>query len=77
MGKVQGLVTPDDCGARKPDPMIFLHALALLGVDPSQALMVGDNIDFDIKPALALGMKAFHVSALVAGQTIRDASRAA
>jgi len=29
--------------------------------------MVGDSMEVDIKPALALGMKAFHVNATEAG----------
>lgn len=64
------LVTPDDCGARKPSPKIFIHALNLLGVQPSEALMIGDNFEADIEPALALGMKVFHVNALEIGRSI-------
>lgn len=35
------IVTPEDCGARKPDPRIFLHALSLLGVNAEDAVMIG------------------------------------
>lgn len=73
----EALVTPDDCGARKPDPKIFLHTLDLLGVKASQAVMIGDDMDADIKPALALGMKVFHVSPFETGRSIRDAASAA
>jgi len=71
------VVTPDDCGARKPDPRIFLHALRLLGIDPREVLMIGDNIEADLAPAKALGMKTFHVNHLADGQSIRHASSAA
>jgi HAD superfamily hydrolase (TIGR01549 family) len=71
------VITPDDCGARKPDPKIFLHALQLLGVQPAQAMMIGDNMEADILPALALGMGVFHVNALEVGRSIRDATRVA
>ena len=73
----QAVVTPEDCGARKPNPAIFLHALELLGVKPSEALMVGDNHDADIAPALALGMQAFHVDPRQVGKSIRYAAGAA
>ena len=73
----QAVVTPEDCGARKPSPKIFLYALELLGVKPSEALMVGDNHEADIAPALALGMQAFHVIPSEASRSIRYAAGAA
>ena len=72
-----GLVTPDDSGARKPDSRIFTYALNLLGVEACDALMIGDNFEADIKPALALGMKVFHVNPLEIGRSIQHASGAA
>lgn len=46
-------------GLTKPHPEIFRHALALLGVEPEDAAMVGDSYEDDIEGARALGMKAF------------------
>jgi putative hydrolase of the HAD superfamily len=46
-------------GRTKPHPEIFLHALALLGVDAEEAAMVGDSYEDDIEGARALGLKAF------------------
>ena len=46
-------------GRTKPHPEIFRHALALLGVEPEQAAMIGDSYEDDIEGARALGMKAF------------------
>jgi putative hydrolase of the HAD superfamily len=46
-------------GRTKPHPEIFLHALALLGVPPEDAAMIGDSYEDDIEGARALGMKAF------------------
>lgn len=43
-------------GLSKPDPAIFLHAAASLGVQPRDALMVGDSFDRDIRPAKSVGM---------------------
>ncbi|MBN4064884.1 HAD-IA family hydrolase [Dehalococcoides mccartyi] len=41
---------------RKPDPRLLLHACKGLGVEPQEAIMVGDRIDNDIVPARTLGM---------------------
>jgi putative hydrolase of the HAD superfamily len=76
-GQFKGVVTPDDCGARKPDAEIFTYALNLLRVQAFEVLMIGDDFEIDIKPALAIGMKAFHVSPHEAGRTIRHAVGAA
>ena len=51
------VVTFDDTGRRKPDPLPFRHVLELLEVQPSEAVMVGDWADRDIVGATAVGMK--------------------
>ncbi|MBP39338.1 MAG: hypothetical protein CL726_08555 [Chloroflexi bacterium] len=43
---------------RKPDPRLLLHSCEGLGVEPQEAIMVGDRIDNDIVPARTLGMTA-------------------
>ncbi|MBT4125116.1 MAG: HAD family hydrolase [Chloroflexi bacterium] len=43
---------------RKPDPRLLLHSCQGLGVQPEEAIMVGDRIDNDIVPARMLGMAA-------------------
>ena len=45
-------------GLSKPDPAIFVHAAATLGVPPHEVLMVGDSFDRDVRPAKAVGMRA-------------------
>jgi putative hydrolase of the HAD superfamily len=45
-------------GVEKPDPRIFELALERLALDPSDAMYVGDNPEFDVVPASALGMTA-------------------
>lgn len=50
-------------GARKPDPANFLTVLDKLGVQPEQAVMIGDTYEHDILPALRLGMRAVWVLA--------------
>ncbi|ULL18216.1 HAD family hydrolase [Paenibacillus sp. H1-7] len=44
-------------GAGKPAPAIFQHALKLLDVTAGEALMVGDNLDTDIRGANGVGMR--------------------
>ena len=41
----------------KPNPLLFRLALASLGLQPGQCIMVGDRPDTDIAGALALGMR--------------------
>ena len=49
----------DAVGMAKPDPRIFHHALDLVGCDPHEAAMVGDNPVNDIAGAQAAGLAAF------------------
>ena len=66
------VLTPEDTGKPKPDPSIFLAALALLGLEPADCLMIGDNHEVDIVPARSLGMAAFHVSMHEPGRRLVD-----
>lgn len=43
-------------GLSKPDPAIFIHAAAMLGLHPSGVMMVGDSFDRDVRPAKRVGM---------------------
>jgi putative hydrolase of the HAD superfamily len=45
-------------GSTKPSAAIFSAALAALDVAPDKVLMVGDRLEHDVVPALALGMSA-------------------
>ena len=45
-------------GRVKPHPTIFQAALARLGVEPEDTVMVGDSLAEDIEGARALGMRA-------------------
>lgn len=51
------VVTFDDTGERKPSPKPFLLALERLGVEPHEAIMVGDWAERDIVGASSVGMK--------------------
>lgn len=45
-------------GYVKPHPTIFQAALGQLGVEPAQAVMVGDSLEEDVEGARALGLRA-------------------
>ncbi len=46
----------DDVGLAKPDPRFFAHVLYLAGEAPPHAVMVGDRLDYDVRPARRTGM---------------------
>ena len=45
-------------GVGKPDARAYRHVLNMLGVNPEEALMVGDNYEADVLGALTVGMAA-------------------
>jgi putative hydrolase of the HAD superfamily len=45
-------------GVAKPDPAIFHAALDAAGVEPAEAVHVGDSFEFDVEAAWAVGMAA-------------------
>jgi len=47
------LIVSEEVGVAKPDPKIFEIALEQLGLVPSQALYVGDSLEFDLPGAAA------------------------
>jgi putative hydrolase of the HAD superfamily len=47
-----------DVGFDKPDPRLFAHAVAEAGVQAVRAAMVGDRLDYDVRPAREAGMRA-------------------
>jgi putative hydrolase of the HAD superfamily len=56
MQRLDVAVFSSEVGRRKPDPLIFRHALEQLGVDAAESLFVGDTLATDIAGAAALGM---------------------
>jgi len=53
---VDAAVSSAEVGAAKPDPAIFAHALGLAGVGAGEALMVGDDVDADVRGAERAGI---------------------
>ena len=54
---VDGVVTSAEVGAAKPSPRVFARALAVAGVEPAEALHVGDKVDNDLEGAAAAGIR--------------------
>jgi len=56
------VVTPEACGAAKPDPRIFAEACRRAGVAAADAIYVGDNWDIDVVGSRAAGLKAIWIN---------------
>jgi putative hydrolase of the HAD superfamily len=50
-------------GLSKPDPRIYLHCCELLGVEPSEAVFVGDGANDELAGAERVGMRAILIHA--------------
>ncbi len=48
----------DDLGMQKPDPKLFAHVLSTADVSPAATVMIGDRLDYDVRPAKTAGMRA-------------------
>jgi HAD superfamily hydrolase (TIGR01509 family) len=51
-----------EVGLEKPNPAIFQLALSQSGWEPEQAVMIGDRLDNDIRPARLLGWKTIRIA---------------
>ncbi len=59
--RFEAVVGLDDTFESKPAPEPFLAAAAALGLPPAACVSIGDRVDVDLEPALALGMGAILV----------------
>jgi putative hydrolase of the HAD superfamily len=57
-------------GVEKPDPRIFLSAIALLGLDASRCAYVGDLYEVDITGARAAGLRPILIGACPAPEPV-------
>ena len=57
----QVCVSSGDVGVSKPDPVIFHLALEQANCAPEDALMIGDRLDNDVRPAKALGFQTARI----------------
>jgi putative hydrolase of the HAD superfamily len=50
------IIISEKTGYKKPDKEIFLHALLVSSADISESIMIGDDLEADIKGAINAGM---------------------
>lgn len=55
------IISAPEIDMAKPDQGVYQYALAMFGVKPYEAIMIGDSVDMDINPAKRLGMNTVHV----------------
>jgi len=58
---VDVITTGFDAGVPKPNPKIYMKALERLKVNAKEAVMVGDEYDYDIEIPKALGMRTVFI----------------
>jgi len=58
-------------GVPKPDPAMFEAALAALAVAAAETVMIGDSVEKDVLPALALGIRAIWLVRSTAQREVR------
>ena len=54
------IITSESVGVKKPNIKVFNYALSLANASKENSIMIGDNLDADIKGALNAGMSAIH-----------------
>lgn len=59
----------------KPEHPLFQAALAIGGVAPERAVMIGDNATTDIAGARRMGMRAIHLHASARARAVRAAAQ--
>jgi HAD superfamily hydrolase (TIGR01549 family) len=55
------VTTGDNMHFAKPDPSYYAEIVARVGVEPDEALMVGDSLENDILPAAEIGLNTFQI----------------
>lgn len=52
------VITSEKVGVKKPNPLIFRHAMDIAGAGAHESVMIGDNFEADILGAMNVGMQA-------------------
>lgn len=64
------VITSEKSGSVKPKPEIFKYALDAAGADVQESIMIGDNLEADIKGAMAAGIDTVFVNHIQQACTI-------
>ena len=67
------ILVEGEFGAGKPDPRVYLHSLDQIDARPSEAWMVGDNLEFDVGAPQKLGIKGIWVDWQAEGLPVTSA----
>lgn len=59
---LDAVITAQQAGAYKPDPRLFRHAHAVLGVGPAEVIHVAASQPLDMAVCKAMGTRAFWVN---------------
>lgn len=51
----------EEAGFGKPDPRAYTNTLSALGVDAAHSWMIGDDVDYDVRVPMGLGLNAIWV----------------
>ncbi|MGN6213818.1 YjjG family noncanonical pyrimidine nucleotidase [Parafilimonas sp.] len=70
-GYFKEVITSEKCGSLKPQKEIFEFALRATNADAGESIMIGDNIDADIKGAMAAGLDTIFVNHINADTDVR------
>ena len=54
------VITSESVGVKKPNPLIFEHALRVAKATKENSIMIGDSIEADIEGAINFGVKAIY-----------------
>jgi len=54
------VITSESVGVKKPNPLIFKHALSVAKATKENSIMIGDSIEADIEGAINFGFKAIY-----------------
>lgn len=54
------ITSADNMHFAKPDPAYYAEILGRVGIEPDEALMVGDSLRSDIVPAQTVGLRTFY-----------------
>ena len=54
------IITSQQVGTKKPNPLFYEYALERAGIQPGEALMIGDHVEADVRGALNAGIPAIH-----------------
>ena len=54
------VITSESVGVKKPNPLIFEHALSVSKATKENSIMIGDSLEADIEGAINFGMKAIY-----------------